>query len=277
MAVPELVRLTSHGVTLLGDTHRPGGVTFAFTERDGGVSSGCYSSLNLGDGCGDVPEDVEANRALALEALGLAHHADALVNPVQVHGDKVVVVGGGGRGADDARREARAGADAIVCVEAGVPVLLCSADCALVVLVAPGGFAVAHSGWRGTVERIAAKALRALVRELGCCPRDVVAYVGPHIGAEDYEVPAERARQFVDEFGPSTVRGERNVDLGRAIALALMDEGVPEESICVVNESTASNTDRYFSYRAQGGRCGRMGAIACLADDASGEGVRHDD
>ena len=55
MQAPSLTRYVANGVTLLGDTSRPGGVTFAFTERTGGVSKAPYASLNLGSRCGDDP------------------------------------------------------------------------------------------------------------------------------------------------------------------------------------------------------------------------------
>ncbi|MBQ6411515.1 MAG: laccase domain-containing protein, partial [Atopobiaceae bacterium] len=55
MTAPVLTRRTVGGVTLLGDEHRPGGVTLAFTERTGGVSQPPYASLNLGSRCGDDP------------------------------------------------------------------------------------------------------------------------------------------------------------------------------------------------------------------------------
>ena len=69
MQAPSLTRYVANGVTLLGDTSRPGGVTFAFTERTGGVSKAPYASLNLGSRCGDDPACVAENRARALAAL----------------------------------------------------------------------------------------------------------------------------------------------------------------------------------------------------------------
>ena len=156
--LPSITRCESNGVTLLADAERPCGVTLAFTERTGGVSAAPYASLNLGDACGDRAEDVAANRRRALDAIGAGACAERLVNPRQVHGDEVVVVREGTDAAvAAARRQAREGADAVVCLATDVPVLLCYADCVPVVLVAPGGFAVVHSGWRGTDARIAAK------------------------------------------------------------------------------------------------------------------------
>lgn len=267
MNEPTLTRRTSHGVTLLGDLARPGGVTFAFTERTGGVSSAPYASLNLGSHCGDDPAAVGENRSRALAAVGAAGIADRLVEPRQVHGDEIVVV-------DDAdpaalarvRKRAQAGADGVVCVVGGVPVLLCFADCVPIVLTAPGAFAVVHSGWRGTIARIAGKAADVLCHAAGCVPAEVSAYVGPHISGEDYEVSQELLERFENEFGTMVrVRGtSRNLSLSAAIETTLVDAGVRSCQIVDAAVSTASNVDRFFSYRAEGGRTGRHAAIAWL-------------
>ena len=258
MASPSLTRYVSNGVTLLGDTDRPGGVTFAFTEREGGVSKGQFASLNLGSRCGDEPADVAENRARAL----------ALVEPKQVHGDTVVVIREAtSKAIEAARVEALEGADAIVCTAPGVPVLLCFADCVPVVLAAPGAFAVIHSGWRGTLARISAKALGILCREANARPDEVYAYVGPHILGEDYEVSPELLQTFVDEFGSMVhaASTNSNLDLSAAIACALGDAGLPAANLVDSCVSTAANTGRFFSYRAEGGLCGRHAAIAYLS------------
>ncbi|WP_130811832.1 polyphenol oxidase family protein [Olsenella sp. Marseille-P4559] len=268
MSEPTLTRYQSHGVALLGDVSVPQGVAFAFTERTGGVSSGCYSSLNLGCACGDDPSCVAENRRRALVALGAEAYGDALVNPCQVHGDRVVCV----RSSDAdavraAQRNAAGGADSIVCTVPKVPVLLCFADCVPVVLVSPGGFAVVHSGWRGTIARISAKAARVLSEETGVAVSEVLAYVGPHIGCGDYEVSPELGARFSAEFGPGVIAGGRNLDLGCAVTAALVDAGVPSSSVVVCDVSTASATERFFSYRAEHGSCGRHGALAVMVGE----------
>ena len=273
MAVrPHLTRYASRDVTLLGDLRRPGGVTLAFTERTGGSSSAPFDSLNLGDACGDDDTAVAANRSQLLEALGVGHLIDRLVNPVQVHGSKVLVIRDGADAAvREAQRIAREGLDAVVCGVPDVPVLLCFADCVPVVLVAAGAFAVVHSGWRGTIERIAAKALNELVNLAGCTPEEVLCYVGPHISGPDYEVSQELAEQFAVEFGDEVLCDATHLDLGAAVRASLVAVGVPVESIDDTLPSTASNTDRFFSYRAEQGSCGRHGAIAVLAGECQGE------
>lgn len=270
--MPSLERHQVGGVTLLTDERAPGGVTFAFTERTGGVSEAPYASLNLGARCGDDPAAVAENRRRVLRALGAEGLLDRLVCPRQVHGDHVVVVRSGeGSALADARAEAEAGADAVVCVAEDVPVLLCFADCVPVVLVAPGGFAVAHSGWRGTEARIAGTVARRLAAEAGCEPDELCAYVGPHVTGADYEVSDELAERFSAEFGPEVLVGPRNLDLARAVVASLAEAGVAPDRCAVFKTSTASATERFFSYRAEGGVCGRHGAVALMRAKASEE------
>ena len=251
------------GVTLLGGTDRPSGVTLAFTERAGGISTGAWSSLNLGSACGDDPAHVAENRRRVLEVMGFAGGLGRLVVPRQVHGDHVVCVTAG----DDAsvaraREEAAAGADAIVCTVPDVAAMLCFADCVPVVLTAPGGYAVVHSGWKGTLRRIAATALAALCAQAGAAPQDARAYIGPHIMGEDYEVSAELLDRFVGEFGPCARASERHLDLGACVRAALADAGLPRAAVEDAGISTPRATDRFYSYRAERGACGRHAAVA---------------
>ena len=140
-------RVDHDGVTLVEGATSD--VRFAFTERAGGVSEDAYSSLNLGSHVGDDPFAVQENRRRALEAMGAAECEHNLLVPNQVHGDHIVAVtSNGADDLEDVREQIAAGCDAIVCTAHNVPVLLCFADCVPVVLVAPGGFAVVHSGWR---------------------------------------------------------------------------------------------------------------------------------
>lgn len=265
MRAPALTRLSVSGVTLLSGDDDRSGVTFAFTERTGGVSVGDHASLNLGDACGDDPALVAENRRRALAAIGAADLAGRLVSPRQVHGDCVVVVSDGGdAGLDASVAAARAGADAVVCIVPDVPVLLCYADCVPVVLTAPGGLAVVHSGWRGTVERIAGKAAALLAEAVACDPSELRAVIGPHIGGEDYEVSEGLLARFVGEFGQSVSAGGCRLALEPAVRAALVGAGVGEGAIVGCGISTAQASDRFFSYRASGGRCGRHGALALM-------------
>lgn len=244
---------------------RDEGVIAAFTERTGGVSKPPFASLNLGPHVGDDLSAVVENRRRVLAALGCADDLGNLLVPNQVHGDRVVVVTDGScEGLAGTRARIAEGADAIVCTVPNVPVMLCFADCVPVVLTCPGGFAVVHSGWKGTIARISAKAASALCEAAKCPAGSVRAYIGPHILGDEYEVSSELMGRFRAEFGWDDDGGSRMLDLGRAIGQALADVGVPGGAVFDLGLSTVRDNARFFSYRAEEGVCGRHAAVAVM-------------
>lgn len=262
-------RIVIDGVALDTDRTAAGsGVTFCFTERTGGVSTGMFSSLNLGLKGGDDPALVHENRRRVLAALGAADLLEGLVMPNQVHGDVVAVVDGA---SGPVPPEVAQGADAVVCTAPGRAVMLLFADCAPVVLVAPGCFAVAHSGWKGTLAGIAGTTARALARAGGVDVRDVAAYVGPHISGAAYEVSEELLATFTGRFGaraqacgPDGAPLARHLDLTACIRASLAEAGVRPERVVDAGLCTATNTGRFFSHRAEHGKTGRHAAVAFM-------------
>ena len=239
------------------------GVRLAFTGRDGGVSAFPYDSLNTADHVGDDLACVQRNRATVLKALGFAQVP--LIVPNQVHGTDIVTV----RSESDVPRaaeEAAAGADAVMVEAAGVGALLNFADCLPLIIVSPSGrFAVVHAGWRGAVAGIAGKAARLLAaadaRE-GVGTSSYNAYIGPHIRRECFETAPDVAARFADRFGDGVLHGERHVSLAEAVSVDLAEAGLARERIADAGVCTVCHPERYFSYRASGGTCGRHAAVA---------------
>lgn len=270
----ELTRLTEDAVTLLCDTNSQSGVTFAFSERCGGVSKPPYNSLNLGTYTHDDPSAIASNQHKLLGACKLEAYANNLIVPQQVHGDTVVVLDAKCAPAlhskqwkaylANMRHKAQAGADAIVCNVEGVPSYIVTADCVPLILVCGRAYAVVHSGWKGTLAKICNKALLALCDLSNVAPQQVEAYVGPHIQVQDYEVSPELAQTFISSFNLAVVQNNRNLNLGAAIQISLQEAGIPQENIFVSTASTAAETNRFFSYRACGPETGRMAALACI-------------
>lgn len=244
------------------------GLVAAFTGRGGGVSSAPYASLNLGDHVGDDPAAVAANRRLLMEAAGVCpQDYAALVNPNQVHGSLVVELG---EDLAASRAQARAGADGVVCTRAGVPVLLCFADCVPVIAAAPGGaFAVLHAGWRGAVAGIPGAGLQALARAAGCQPQECNLYIGPHIGPCCYETSQEVLERFTAAFGPQVDAGNRHLDLGAAVRASLLQAGAAQQRIVHAGCCTSCRNGEFFSYRADGGTTGRHGALCYLKKEVT--------
>ena len=116
------------------------GIHHAFFTRQGGVSRGLYASLNCGWGSGDAPADVERNRALAMQRLGV--NADHLATCRQVHGTEAVAV------AAPWPREAAPRADAMATDVPGIALGVLAAYCAPVLLCDPVARVIgaAHAG-----------------------------------------------------------------------------------------------------------------------------------
>lgn len=240
------------------------GVRIAFTGREGGTSTGPYASLNTGDHVEDDLECVLRNRAIALEALGFPQAP--LVVPNQVHGTEIVRVPDASD-APAAAVRAKQGADAVMVEAPGVAALLNFADCLPLIIVAPDGrFAVAHAGWRGALAGIAGKAA-CMLAESGWDPHGFNAYIGPHIRSECFETSEEIARQFADAYGEDVLADKRHISLAQAVTVDLVRAGLSEDRIADAGICTVCNSDRYFSYRAAGGVCGRHAAIAIRKEE----------
>ncbi|MBQ9043259.1 MAG: laccase domain-containing protein [Eggerthellaceae bacterium] len=255
--------LGAHSVSALTDEalFDACGVRIAFTGREGGVSTGPYASLNTGDHVEDDLACVARNREIVLEALGF--QGAPLVVPKQVHGTSVVKVPAAGD-APQAMEEAAAGADAVVVEAPEVAALLNFADCLPLIIVAPSGrFAVVHAGWRGALAGIAGKAARELAQVEGeGSAAGFNAYIGPHIRSECFETSEDIAAQFADAYGAELLADARHVSLAQAVSTDLARAGLTRERIADAGICTVCNSDRYFSYRAADGVCGRHAAIA---------------
>lgn len=265
----DALHLGAHRLSGLGDAALwdACGVRIFFTTREGGVSEGAYGALNLGSHVGDDLLCVQRNRSLLLEALGAAEMP--LVVPNQVHGDMLVAIGDSDPAAMEAVREsAAAGADGILVSVPNAAALLCFADCVPVIMVSPTGcFAVVHAGWRGVMAGIAPRALLELAALEGpgghaAAPADCNVYIGPHICPSCFETGEDVAAGFAERFGGACVPDSRHVNLQAALSESLAGVGADPARIVSAGACTRCESERFFSYRASGGLCGRHGAIA---------------
>jgi purine-nucleoside/S-methyl-5'-thioadenosine phosphorylase / adenosine deaminase len=257
------------------------GADAVVTARSGGVSSGPYESLNLSLSVGDDPGCVLENRRRLATAFG-ADLGD-FVFARQVHGAGVRVVTDADRGAgayprDDATGSAAetgeaSGADALVTASPGVVLAILTADCVPVVLHDPVGgvLACVHAGWRGTVAGVTAAALAAMQR-LGARPADVIAGIGPAIGADRYQVGPDVHEAVTRTFGPAaagfirpdpSAPGRWLLDLWVANRHALGQAGVPGPRIHTTDIPTGPVPGHFFSDRTAR-PCGRLALVARL-------------
>lgn len=225
-----------------------------FSTRHGGVSQGPYDGLNLDDR-EDDPALVAENRARAVSALGFA--VDRVARLDQVHGTDVV------RAAPGVQR-----ADALVTDEPGLLLTIMTADCYPLLFedTEAGVVGAAHAGWRGTLGRVAAHTVDAMV-DLGARRSHVRAAVGPGICADRYEVSAEVAAAFADAglgLAVRSVSGAVHLDLLAANVAVLEEAGVSGERVWAAER--CSTEPEFFSYRQDGGRTGRMWAAIGLPE-----------
>ncbi|MBF6612246.1 MAG: peptidoglycan editing factor PgeF [Chloroflexi bacterium] len=235
---------------------------------------GAYWNLSARRGSPEHPPDQSdalANRRSLAERLGIS--LDKMVGCQQVHQTVVARVGPAdeGRGMSVASPSIQ-GADAMITDARGLYLLALSADCPPIFFYDPlrQAIGLAHSGWRGTVGRIAANVVGEMSRCFGTVPSDLVVAVGPGIGPCCYAVgqnvvDAVEANFYGAWEGPTplltAVQGSVYFNLWEAIRLALIDAGVTSERISVERVCTACNSDMFFSHRAEEGRCGLFGAV----------------
>lgn len=261
------------------DWERYGWLRHGFSTRRGGVSS-VYGgkSLNLGWTKEDEPRLVVENRWRFLRSVGgdLAGEDGQrdgwkMVTLRQVHSAVVRVVGR--EALDDSLETAEGKAvlegDGLMTDTPGVMLAVGTADCVpvLVVDVAKRVVAAFHAGWRGTVAGIAEQGVAGVLGQYGSRVEDLVAAVGPSIGACCYAVGKEVRAEFGARYGYAEelftqVGSGMHVDLWEANRRQLLSAGLGAEQIAVIGECSAcaiSDGERkYFSHRADGGVAGRM-------------------
>jgi len=240
----------------------PPWVRAVFTLRAGGVSAAPYESLNLGACVGDAAEAVAENRRR------LRAHLQLPAEPLwleQVHGALVHDLDA------DPTPPAAPCADAVIARHAGGVCAVQVADCLPVLLAArePRAIAAAHAGWRG----LAAGVLEATLARLGIEPAALIAWLGPAIGREHFEVGEEVRRAFLAQDAAAAAaftanaRGRWQCDLAQLARDRLRRAGVT--AVYGGEWCTYADRARFFSYRRDG-QCGRMAALIWIADGRHG-------
>lgn len=280
--------------------HTPAWLTAGFSTRTGGFST-CFGGrdLNLSLLPADDPQAVERNRAAFLAALVRDRMQATTVALKQIHSGIIHVI-------HKAPRQALTGDGAVT----NVPRMLLRvsvADCVPVLVADPrrkvvGAF---HAGWRGTVQRIVEKGIGLMRMEYESDPRDLIAAIGPCIGACCYAVGEEVVDQFTTQFHYGqelfrevtdddpikrkypllflTARAPGHSDLGPQIHLDLVEAnrrqllaaGLSPANIWGSGLCTSCRVDRLFSHRKEGGFTGRMvGAIGIFAGRGKASGSK---
>ena len=224
---------------IVPDWPAPRNVHALVTTRNGGVSTGECATMNLARNVVDDPDNVAQNQALLRAVTG--------VDPVwmsQVHGINVIAVDTPPTmPVGDAALARHPGRAVAVRIADCLPVLFCDRDGTCV--------AAAHAGWRG----LAAGILEATIEKMRVDPAQLLAWFGPAIGPEKFEVGEDVLEAFVSRdqaaaaaFKPHPEHEHKWLaDLFALASIRLDGAGVTARyggGLC-----TVSNPDRFFSHR----------------------------
>ena len=260
---------------IVPDWPAPPGVRALATTRRGGVSGAPWQGFNLGDHVGDDPAAVTANRALLRRELPSAPRW-----LVQVHGTRCV---------DASLAAPGTQADASFTRQRGVVCAVLTADCLPVLLCDDQGsvVAVAHAGWRG----LASGVIEATVAAMGVPGARLMAWLGPAIGPQFFEVGDEVRETFVTKDAAaapafeSRAGGKWLCDIYALARLRLSTlglrriagprsgvpgmqstgprSGVPGMQSIGADVCTVADAENFFSYRRDG-TTGRMASLIWL-------------
>jgi len=256
-----------------GFSTRFGGVSTVYREPQDGAGQG---DLNLGWTKEDEPANIAENRRRLIAAVTGSATNTSLITVRQVHSaDSLVVqkmavqppyafVGTEGKAILEA--------DGLMTGAAGILLGIQTADCVPVFVVDTRLHVVAnfHAGWRGTAARIVEHGVAKMVAEFGSRPEDLVAAIGPSIGACCYSVGKEVHQTFTNRFAYGETLFSRapdsasplHLDLWEANRRQLLDSGIAAARVTLVGECTGCSglpgPRRYFSHRCEHGFTGRM-------------------
>lgn len=241
-------------------------VHHGFSTKLGGVSKGCWATMNISTTRGDDPEDVEENQRRIARAIGVKPEDMTFTN--QTHTTNVAVV----RAEDKGRRFMET--DGMITNVPGICLVTFYADCVPLYFVDPVKKAIglSHSGWRGTVGKIGKVTVELMQKTYGSDPKDILAAIGPSICQDCYEVSEDVIvkfqKSFEEKYWPELFyqkeNGKYQLNLWKANELVFEEAGILKKHIAVTNVCTHCNSDILFSHRTTGNKRGNLSAFLAL-------------
>lgn len=274
---------------------KTGLVVQGFSTRLGGVSRGDCATMNFSVSRGDTWENVGENYRRMGAAMGF--DPEKLVLSWQTHTTNIRQVTEEDAGKGFCRERDYRDIDGLMTDVPGITLVTLYADCVPLFFVDPVRrvIAASHSGWRGTVARMGRCTVEAMKDTYGCDPSNILAAIGPSICGDCYQVSADVAEAFTEEFGlgkiseiPNSGEPDRNetgisggsilrrspvdsekyqLDLQAANRRILQEAGILPEHMAVGDICTCCNKELLFSHRGSHGRRGNMAGFLMLRED----------
>jgi YfiH family protein len=225
-------------------------LTSFFTLKNASLFSDSrqIKGLNIGFNTDEAPEIVKQNRQALIKAFDLDSGWIAFAD--QVHGNRVEVVTSGGTFANT---------DGLITQVPGLALAIQTADCAAVLMadMHTQTIAAIHAGWRGAAGDIVPRAVEKMI-QLGVQMGNCMAFISPSISVRHFEVGAEVAEQFPEQFVNYEQYEKPHIDLKRFLRYQLERVGVRPENIGIDPGCTVEDDKQFYSYRREGAMSGRM-------------------
>ncbi|MCH5319953.1 MAG: peptidoglycan editing factor PgeF [Paramuribaculum sp.] len=234
------------------------GITAFSTLRDSANYNGNYNGFNTCGYVNDDPGHVESCRKeLALE---LGVDEKELIIPHQTHSANVEIVDS----LFDTDSPELDNLDALVTDLPGKPLIIHTADCVPLFLVDPviPVVAIVHGGWKGLVNGIVENTIANMIN-LGAKPARILAQLGPHISARNYEV-GEEMKSVLSPDELIAENGKYYADLNRLTVNRLMKVGVRPENIKESGQCTFADEENLYSARRDGIDTGRIASVIMI-------------
>jgi len=243
-------------------------INYGFSTRLGGTSSGIFTSMNLSFNRGDDERSVSKNFELIADSIGTK--PENMVYAMQTHTSNVLKVDKSRCGMGVTRKRDFLDIDGLITNVPGVCLVTSYADCVPLYFVdiKKRCIGLSHAGWRGTVGKIGITTVKMMIQEFDSDPHDIIAFIGPSICSDCYEVSKDVADEFSKAYSKETIRrilisksNEKfQLNLHQANKYNLLDAGLKPENIFITDICTCCNPDLLYSHRAskgqRGGLCG---------------------
>ncbi|WP_326910567.1 peptidoglycan editing factor PgeF [Sedimentibacter sp. MB31-C6] len=239
-----------------------------FTTRLGGVSQGCFSSLNLGLNVGDDRENVTKNYEILTKNLNL--NKNSFIKTFQTHTNNIKYVTKSDtiNVLDEAKYK---DIDGLITDNKGIVLMSFHADCTPIYLYDPikKVIGMVHAGWRGTVDNITGLIVEKFIKDFNSNPEDIQSVIGPSLGQCCFEVDEDVAEIFLSKdikYKEFMIKKgiKYYFDLWEINKHIMIKKGLREENIEISELCTKCHNDLFFSHRGQQGKRGLMAGLIMM-------------
>ena len=227
------------------------------------------SDMDIGFTTNGSVESIKENLQSVYDFLDI--NPDILYNGFQTHSRNIAVVENMQQGLKNEFGRYFQDTDGLVTDKENIGLITRFADCTPIILYDPikGVHSNIHSGWKGTLQRIAANAIDVMKIQYNCNPLDIISVIGPAIGKDEFEVDEDVKELFHKEFGylENIIMKKDEIksliDLQTINKNILLENGIGEDNIIIVDLKTMSN-DMLHSFRRDKEGFGLMGVVTIL-------------